>query len=157
MVHVTVEVELVSDLGRIDVASDRGLIELIDGQLAQVILGRVVGLLSVLLVDLEETVFLEFFVVDFELIVFIENEMKDPFCLDSALLEGLPDALRHGLDLLLGLAAVLWEYQHLFQGDVEVFLTIVKRRVIIYLALPSFLRFLLLRCLFDAFFVFFFL
>lgn len=109
MVHVPVEVKFVPDLGRVDVASYRGLIELIDRQLAEVVLGGVVGLLSVPLVDVKKSIFPKLFIVDLELIVFIKNEMEDPFGFDSALLEGLPDAFRHGLDVLFAFTAVLRE------------------------------------------------
>lgn len=105
------------------------LIDLIDGQLAQIIFGATEVLLPVLLIEIEEAVGPKFLLVDGMLIALVKDVVENSFSFDVEAEVNAPYLMGC---LLVGLIAV-GEVRHddeLLEGIVEVFLVIVEGRVL---------------------------
>lgn len=105
------------------------LIDLIDGQLAEIIFGATEVLLPVLLIEIEEAVGPQFLLVDGMLIALVKDVVENSFSFDVEAEVNAPYLMGC---LLVGLIAV-GEVRHddeLLEGIVEVFLVIVEGRVL---------------------------
>lgn len=105
------------------------LIDLIDGQLAEVIFGTIEILLSVLLIEVIESIGPKLLLVDGVLVALIKDVVENSFSFD---VQGEVNAPYHMGCLLVGLIAV-GEVRHddeLLEGIVEVFLVIVEGGVL---------------------------
>lgn len=105
------------------------LIDLIDGQLAEIIFGATEVLLPVLLIEIEEAVGPKFLLVDGMLVALVKDVVENSFSFDVEAEVNAPYLMGC---LLVGLIAV-GEVRHddeLLEGIVEVFLVIVEGRVL---------------------------